>query len=221
MTSDEKQTAVYKVVREAAMKHRRVTVSEVAERTGIARSTVANVAKALGYEGWSDFVTKLVHYFAGDRAESGALGECVSVTTSILRRNKGRLVLVDAVGDAAICVDYLLARFSECGYWAVPFYPGIVQHDRGEHDIAALIVLNESGMALLPSCIEALEAGCPVISITASHDTPISKLSSVNVVIKNNKSNTRDYKPNYFTAGALVFLEKVMSALERAEGRRA
>ena len=28
MASDEKQTAVYKVVREAAMKHRRVTVSE-------------------------------------------------------------------------------------------------------------------------------------------------------------------------------------------------
>ena len=58
MASDEKQTAVYKVVREAAMKHRRVTVSEVAERTGIrpsqtSRRRLATRAGATSLPSWS------------------------------------------------------------------------------------------------------------------------------------------------------------------------
>ena len=64
------------------------------------------------------------------------------------------------------------------------------------------------------------ERGFEVIAITASHDTPISKLADVNVVIKNNKSNVAAYEPNYFTAGALSYLERVMAAFANAVRQR-
>ena len=74
---------------------------------------------------------------------------------------------------------------------------GIVGPDIATQPAAAgvLIVVNESGMSLLPTCLKAASGGFDIIAITASHDTPVSKLAKVNVVIKNNKSTPEAYEP--------------------------
>lgn len=214
MSERNRQKVVYKLVREAAMRQERPTVDDVAAATGIPRSSVAYVAKSMGYKGWADFTGKMLRYFAQESTET-ELSKSVDLLVEQLLRAQSKLVLVAAVGDAEICIDYILHHMSESGIWAVPYSEGVLEHDAGRHNIAALIVINESGMALLPACLEAYAARCQVISITASHDTPVSKVSSLNVIIKNNKSDIRNYKPNYFTAGVLVFLEKVIAELEK------
>ncbi len=94
---------------------------------------------------------------------------------------------------------------------------GIVGPDIATQPAAAgvLIVVNESGMSLLPTCLKAASGGFDIIAITASHDTPVSKLAKVNVVIKNNKSTPEAYEPNYFAAGVLAFMERVFSRVSQ------
>ena len=210
----ERESRVYEYVRGQARQGRRPTVREVADATGIARSTVARTAVGLGYESWSDFTQQIWRYLGTGEAQ-GALSESIELVVSVLRRHAGETVLIDSVGDVEICLEYMLLRLGELGIPAMPYGHGVADAARS----GVLLALNESGMALLPSCIHAAECGFEIVAITASHDTPISKLASVNVVIKNNKLTAVDYRPNYFTAGALAYLERVLSAYERARER--
>ncbi len=193
----------------------------------MARSSVAHVAVKLGYKGWVDLTTQLVTYFKSFEHED-VVSESVEVVASILRSNRELPVLVDAIGDAEILIDYALFRLGEAGFIAMPYGGGLVdavasraeslpRRTEGESEsraVGTLIVANESGMSLLPSCVKATSSGMDVVAITASHDTPISKVAKVNVVIKNNKSTPEAYEPNYFTAGALVFFEHVLAACD-------
>lgn len=216
MNLSENDRRVYAFVRDWARTGRRATVSEAAQATGIPRSSVARVAAHFGYDGWADFTSQLVRYHWVTEP-TGTIAQSVSMVDTVLRRHASGFVLVDAIGDAEICVDYMLLRLGELGFRAMPYGKGVVDSIAMSNEQGMLLVLNESGMALLPSCLYAVEHGFEVIAITASHDTPVSKVANLNVVIKNNKSNVSDYRPNYFTAGALSFLERVMASYARED----
>lgn len=211
MSLSDTDRRIYAYVRDRAKRGERATVSETARETGVPRSSVARVASHFGYDGWTDFTSQLVRYHRSEEPQ-GSIARSVSMANTMLRRHARSFILVDAVGDAEICVDYMLLRLGELGFLAMPYGQGVVDSicSSGEHGL--LLVLNESGMTLLPACLYAVEHGFEVVAITASHDTPISKVAHLNVVIKNNKSSIDDYRPNYFTAGALSFLERVMAS---------
>lgn len=211
----ENDRLVHAYVRELARSGERATVDAASRATGVPRSSVAHVAKHMGYEGWADFTTSMVRYYS-PKGRDDAIERSVSLVETVLRRNRDEAILVDAVGDAEICLMYVTLRLGELGLHAMPYGRGVADAMASPRG-GALIVLNESGMALLPSCLHAVECGFEVVAITASHDTPISKLADVNVVIKNNKSAMDYYEPNYFTAGALAYLERVMAAYKRIE----
>lgn len=223
MSLNDQEKRVYALVRSAAQRGKRMTIGAVAEELGMARSSVAHVAVKLGYKGWVDLTTQLVTYFKSFEHED-VVSESVEVVASILRTNRELPVLVDAIGDAEVLIDYALFRLAEAGFIAMPYGSGVVDavaasagnvECNGETmPIGTLIVVNESGMSLLPSCVKATSFGMDVVAITASHDTPVSKVAKVNVVIKNNKSTPEAYEPNYFTAGALVFFEHVLAACD-------
>lgn len=206
---------VYQLVREAARRGKRPTVSEIAHAAGMARSSVAHVARRLGYQGWVDFTSQLVRYFA----KVGSLdivNDSIQIVASELIAAQSCAILVDAIGDAEICVDQLIIRFCERGFRAAPYSPRVVDALINEgSNPGVLVVINESGMALLPSCLVAAKKGYKIIAVTGSHDTPISKLANINVVIKSNKSVIERYVPNYFTAGVFVFWERVLAFLGR------
>lgn len=218
MTLTENDARVYAHVRDMAKEGRRATIDGVSRSLGIARSSVARVAQHFGYRGWTDFVTQLVQYHQPDD-RAGAVSDTVDVVAEALERGRSGLVLIDAVGDAEICVLYLILRLAELGFATAPYSRGMLDAPTAAQG-GVLLVFNESGMTLLPSCLNAAAYGFEVVAITASHDTPVSKVADVNVVIKNRKSTAAAYEPNYFTAGALVLLERAMARCARRDGRR-
>lgn len=229
MMLQDNEKMVYAAVRRFAKQGERPTIAAIARETGIPRSSVARVADTLGYHGWVDFTTQLARYFSSFQQED-TLSDSVQLVASVLMANRGRPILLDAIGDAEIFTQIGLLRMCEAGFRAMPYGPGVVEAfagrvehmpddslEAGDSSNAAgvLIVVNESGMSLLPTCLKAASAGFDIIAITASHDTPVSKLAKVNVVIKNNKSTPDAYEPNYFTAGVLAFMERVFSGFMR------
>lgn len=209
MPLSENERRVYERTRAHARRGHHATIDEISRETGVARSSVARTAKSLGYHGWQDFVTQLVEYHCPEK-QTGSVSRTVGEIAGLLEGNRGRLILIDAVGDAEICVNYMLLRLGELGFNAALYSVGILE-GTGAETGGVLLVLNESGMTLLPSCLNALAYGFKVVAITASHDTPVSKVADVNVVIKNHKSTLEDYAANLFPAGALALLERVMA----------
>lgn len=203
---------VYAYVRAAVKDHHKPTIDEVAQALAMPRSTVSWCARKLGFSDWHHFIRALLRYFSTPQGAS-QLDHDVNMVAQALLDQGQSLVLIDAVGDSEIGVEYVLNRFAEAGVHAEPYSLAAVQLAQRTQQCGVLIAINESGMTLLSSCLEALDAGLSVIAITASHDTPISKLASINVVIKNNKSDIEHYKPNYFTPAVLIFLEKVRANL--------
>lgn len=213
--------AILQAVRDAACKHRRATVSEVSLRTGAARSTIHRTARKLGYGSWLDFTNSMVRSLA-ELVEQDAVTTTVAAMSEVFCRYRNLPILIEAVGDAEICGLFLLHRLAERGFTPLPYSEGILALGGGAEGAGLLLAINESGMSLLPICLTAASQGFEVASITASHDTPVSKVSSMNVVIKNNKSTIAAYEPNYFTAGTLAFLAHVLRriSIENALGRR-
>lgn len=214
MGSRDIDAAVHEAVRAAARRGHRATVSEVASQVGAARSSVYRVAQKLGYKSWIEFTSSLVRYHAGEQG-GDPVATSVKAVADALLRNRHLPILVDAVGDAEVCSMYLLLRLGECDFFPMPFTKHIAQARGGTAGSGVVIVINESGMSLLRTCLAAREQGFEVVSITSSHDTPVSKMSSINVVIKNNKSHIDSYEPNHFAAGALAFLERVLYRMGR------
>lgn len=212
MTPSDLDARVYALVRDAAMRGEHLTVSDVQESTGLARSTVYRVAQRYGYEGWLDFTSSLERYFS--QANQGdAVAKSVAAVADAIARNRRRPILLDAVGDAEMCAAYLQYRLAEQGYMAFAYTRRIAQTWALEDEAGLVIVINESGMSLLPTCMDVAECGFATVAITASHDTPVSKVCDVNVVIKNNKSPLGSYEPNLFTAGTLAFIERVLQRI--------
>jgi DNA-binding MurR/RpiR family transcriptional regulator len=209
MTASDLDATVYAIVRDAAMRGEHLSVSDVQDRTGLARSTVYRVAKRYGYKGWLDFTSSLERYFSKTNQEDAVTQGATAIADAILR-NRERPILVDAVGDAEMCAAYLQYRLAEQGFVAFFYTRAIAQAWAQEGDSGLAIVINESGMSLLPTCLDAGEFGFETVAITASHDTPVSKVCEVNVVIKNNKSLLDAYEPNLFTAGTLALIERVL-----------
>ncbi len=215
MAISETQRRVHDYVRICAQQGTKPTISQAAKDTGIPRSTVARVASSLGYDGWLDFTEQMAHYYAsGIDEERGVVNDSAQIIADALLERRGFPVLVDGVGDAEICVSYLTLRLSELGMMAMPFSDGFFDA-RPARMQGVLIVFNESGMTLLPACVTANEHGFEVIAVTASHDTPVSKVAEVNIVIKNRKSVPQSYEPNYFAAGSIALFERVLAICSR------
>lgn len=206
------ERSVYGYVREQARQGVRPTIDQVAEATGVPRSSVGRVAGALGYQGWPDFTAQLQEYFQRNQGDdSGVVEDSVRVICDTLRKHRGQPVMVGSVGDAGVLGSYLIMRLCELGLWAMPY--SVLALERCQASGGVLLVLNESGMVLLPACVAAHERDFEVIAITASHDTPVSKVADVNIVIKNQKSTMHSYRPNYFTAGSLSLFERALVRL--------
>lgn len=203
---------VYAIVRDAAMRGEHLSVSDVQNMTGLARSTIYRVAKRYGYEGWLDFTSSLERYFSKTNQDDAVMQGVTAIADAIIR-NRERPILVDAVGDAEMCAAYLQYRLAEQGYTSFFYTLSIAQAWHREGGSGLVIVINESGMSLLPTCLGAAEYDFATVAITASHDTPVSKVCDVNVVIKNNKSSLDAYEPNLFAAGTLALIERVLYRL--------
>lgn len=212
--------AILQAVRAAAGEHRRATVSEVAQQTGAARSTIHRAARKLGYKSWLDFTSSVVRSLE-DLDGQDAVTTTVAAMAEALYRYRNLPILIEAVGDAEICAMFLVHRLAERGFTTLPYSEGVLALGGGVEGAGLLLAINESGMSLLPTCLTAASQGFEVVSITASHDTPVSKVSSMNVVIKNNKSTIAAYEPNYFAAGTLAFLAHVLRriSIEESLGR--
>lgn len=206
---------IYATVREKMARGERPTIDAVAQCLDLPRSSVAKVALKVGYRGWTDMVSRLGRYSAVVGSE-GALKESVSFLVDEFEKNRNGRVVVDAIGDSEVALDYSLLRLAELGFNVVPYAPGIIRslESADKRCSGMLLVINESGMSLVPSCIGANRIGFDIVSVTGSHDTPVSKLSNVNVVIKSRKSRPEAYEPNYFTAGVFALLERVFTNLE-------
>lgn len=207
---------VYAIVRDAAMRGEHLSVSDVQNMTGLARSTVYRVAKRYGYEGWLDFTSSLERYFSKTNQEDAVMQGVTAIADAIIR-NRELPILVDAVGDAEMCAAYLQYRLAEQGYMSFFYTLSIAQAWYREGGSGLVVVINESGMSLLPTCLGAAEYDFSTVAITASHDTPVSKVCDVNVVIKNNKSPLDAYEPNLFAAGTLALIERVLYRLSMEE----
>lgn len=212
MTGSELDAQVFAIVQEAAKQGRRVTISDVQTQTGAARSSIFRVAAHYGYRNWLDFTSSLERYYSRALQKDMVVQGIEAVTSAILR-NRKLPILVDSVGDAAICATYLQYRLSEQGYMSLSYAEGVARSWGTAMGGGLVFVINESGTSLLPTCLTAVQHGFETVSITSSHDTPVSKVCDVNVVIKSSKSPLSSYKPNYFTAGTLSFIERVLQRL--------
>ncbi len=214
MTLSAKQRQVYTAVRASVLEGTLPTVDSIALETGISRSTVSRTAVDAGYSDWREMVSALASYYS-EKTPVSDVGRSAREVADIIEECGSAPILVDAVGDSEVLTGYIVIRLCENGCNATLYSPGYFDGMKGQLESGLLIVFNESGMSLLPSCLAATGRRYKVLSFTASHDSPVSKVSDINIVIKNKKSVVLHYEPNYFVAGSLALLERVFSLLGR------
>ncbi len=213
MSNQSTKNDLYRVLRERLKAGDTVTPQSLANETGVSRATVYRFAKSLGYRDWSDCIAQLSSFYSKE-AKKRAEQETVDYErlARLIVDNRDKIAVVQAIGDAEICREYLISRLAGIGIIATSYTPAIVEllEQRGEGGLA--FIINESGIALQEICGNLIKHGFKLITICANPHSPVARLATYAVTIENNKSTLDAYRPNYFTAGALMVLEHAIEA---------
>lgn len=210
------ELTIYEQVVEAAKQKDKCTVQQLAQRAGVAPSTVVKLARKIGYGGWNDmFYTLHNRYTAAapiayndfhfptlenQRAEIDDLCE-------LLYLCRDGWVLVQGLGDVEYVANTLMAKLWDHGFRAAIYseHQAVLAAACGAE--SAAILINESGLLLAGGCMQARQKGLHTVSISSSRHTPLATNSDITVELENNRSSLKEYAPNFFAARVLMFLE--------------
>lgn len=207
---------LYEQVVEATKQKEKCTVQQLAQRAGVAPSTVVKLARKIGYSGWNEMFYALhdryvnvapisyddFHFptLENRRAEIDRICE-------LLYRCRDGWLLVYGLGDVEYIANSLMAKLWEHGFRASVFSENQLAKAAACGAESAAILINESGLILLGVCMQARENGLHTVSISSSCHTPLAANSEIAVELKNERSALKEYAPNFFAARVLMFLE--------------
>lgn len=215
------EMAIYEQVVEAAKQKEKCTVQQLAQKVGVAPSTVAKLARKIGYSGWNEMFYALHDRYAAAapiayddfhfptlenrRAEIDSLCE-------LLYQCRNGWLLVYGLGDVEYVTHSLLGKLWKHGFRASIYSENQLELVSACGAESAAILINESGVILLGACMQARQNGLHTVSISSSCHTPLAVNSEITVELKNERSALKEYVPNFFAARVLMFVELLFVA---------
>lgn len=199
------------------------TVSTIAKRVGVAPSTIIKVTKKLGYPGWNEMYYSLnnlnrnaipLSLNSFDFINQSELNEKIELLSKTFMHFKDSTILIKTIGDSQYISDYLLDCLWQRGFEAYPYNSRIMDMCEREKKNGIIVLINESGIALLDISVRARKTGFKVIAITNNHNSPLATNSHLSIEIMNHKSSLLKYEPNFFTARVLIFIELLLVSLD-------
>lgn len=212
---------IYEQVVEAAKQKDKCTVQQLAQKAEVAPSTVAKLARKIGYSGWNEMFYALHDRYAA--AAPIAYDDFHFPTLENRREEIDRLcellyqcrdgwLLVYGLGDVEYVANSLMGKLWEHGFRASIYSESQLAYVSACKAESAAIMINESGLLLLGLCMQARQNGLHTVSISSSCHTPLAVNSEITVELKNERSTLREYAPNFFAARVLMFLELLFVA---------
>lgn len=210
------ERTIYEVMLKAVRAQEKPTVATIAQSAGVVPSSVIKVAKKLGYPGWSEMYYTLSSTYTDeislsfdnfDFLSDRDTDAYIETLCEMLIRYHDDCILVSSVGDGEFAGEYLIHKLWMRGFIAMPYYKRLLEVEDAQSKTGVVFVINESGIVLLNSCVEAKEKDYNIVSITSNRNSPLASNSHVTIELKNHKSSLQEYAPNFFTARVIVFIE--------------
>lgn len=219
---------IYEKMMESIQSKRKETVSSIARAVNVAPSSVIKLTKKLGYPGWNEMFYTLSNQHADvislsfnhfDFLANQEMNQYIQILCELLLKTYNGRVYISTLGNADFAGDYLSDKLWERGFTVVP-YGKVIQDTEGQRKTPGVIfIINESGVALLSSCMEARKNDLSVVSITSNSQSPLSMHSHVSIELKNQRSTLLEYSPNFFTARVVIFIEFLFVAYDELASR--
>lgn len=210
------ERTIYEAMLHAVKAQEKPTVARIAQRAGVVPSSVIKVAKKLGYPGWSEMYYTLSSTYTDeitlsfddfDFLSDRDTDDYIKTLCEMLMRYHQDCIFVSSIGDGEFAGEYLIHKLWERGFIAMPYYRRLLEVEDAQSKTGVVFIINESGIVLLNSCVEAKAKEYNIVSITSNRKSPLASNSHVTIELKNHKSTLQDYAPNFFTARVIVFLE--------------
>lgn len=224
LTSSEKR--IYEIMTDAISQKNKITVSELAKRSGVASSSVVKLAHKLGYPGWNEMFYTCCNNHADiislsfqdfDFLNDEEMNGYIKIICELLKQNKEAKIAVCAIGDCEISSNYFQEKLWSRGFTVIPF-EYIYQYNEDNSSLSGIVFLiNESGIVLLEGCMIAKNKNFTVVSITSNCISPLATHSHLTIELKNQKSSIKEYSPNFFTARVLMFIELIFAIYDEIE----
>ena len=194
-----------------------LTISLVAAEAGVSSAAVFRFAQKKGFPNWSSYLAHALQTARADSQDAHPIGKLergVRMVAYALRAHREGTILVAACGDAEICAQHALMRLATCGYHVLPYAPAVARAHRDADHPGLVLVFNESGIALWDCCRVCAQEGFEVVAVTASTDSPVARAAHVSIAIQDRKSSLDAYEPNYFAAGTIAFMSRVLDLID-------
>nr|WP_269329086.1 MurR/RpiR family transcriptional regulator [Kineosporia babensis] len=222
-----------------------LTAQQLADRTGVARSSVVRACQSLGYRGYPQLRVALAAELGAQKPVEhgdGALGrlrtaidrtaQALQTTTSLLDAVEldlavqdiaaARRVLAVANGLSATVATDLAMRLTSVGRPAEVVADALSQQiaarQLGPEDVC--VVLSGTGVneSSLRTASAAAHAGAKVIALTSFQDSPLTRLATRVLVIA--PASFRSELENYSRVAHAAFVEALVHEVSDALGER-
>lgn len=211
------EQSIYEEILHSVNLRQKKTVAQIAKQVSVAPSHVIKVAQKLGYSGLNEMWYSLTSIYTDAVSvslddfklmEDQQLSVHIQILCEMLMNYKDQRIVVHSIGDSDYVGFYLLDKLWHRGFHAMPYHKSQMMDQKDEKP-GMLIAINESGVVLLEQCLKARKHEYNIVSITSNHKSPLACNSHLTIELKNKKSNFYCYRPNFFAAYVIMFIEIV------------
>ncbi len=200
----------------------KITIAEVARQHFTSTSSIVNLAKKLGFDGYSDMVFSMSrpnsHPFLEDEEDilprliDRYRPEDVDRFCGLLEAHKARRIFVMGIGYSDITADYFVQKLSSHGFLAFrgPHFDII---DYASSPPSLFIAISKSGETndtIVPA-VHAKEKGYNLVTFTSNGECRLAKDSDIAFVIEESSQLLLGQTPEYFFGKCILALEAFLT----------
>ena len=199
-------------------------VRGIAKQFYTSTTTIMNIAKKLGYEGFTDMYYDLIFKIKYDSARISENSdkavfyteEELQKVASLLDDNKDNIIYTCAKGLSAPIIEYMTRKLIIKGFKCI-MTESYDSFEENEIGAKVLLVLSKSGETNFINLVVRLakEKGITVIAFTNHLDNLLSNLADVNIKIYDEVPiDDRNRKGNVFFGEAIIAFEKILKYMK-------
>ncbi len=232
LLSEEETRVITSILAHIEKSERKVGIQQIAKENFVSPTFIMKMCKRLGLDGYSELFYHLSTKSAGfaevnkdmqlETLIDNYSEEAVQAFCDLLTTFRESKLFVVGAGFSGPVADYMVQRFSICGFVAfssVHFYDMMLFREQSGEDLVSnvepsfVVGISQSGESaiVVNDMVHARQKGYQVVSFTRKPDSTLGRLSDIIFVVDGAKQTLFGEMPNPFFGKVILAFEGLMA----------
>lgn len=201
-------------------KNQKVGIETISKECFVSKGAIVKLAKKLGYSGYSEMYYMMMasnknqkvtdFYEMIDIEKISPNQDSIHMLVELLYRYRNEKIHLDSLGLCDVAREYYLQKLLMFGFHVVSSYHFSTFHKESP-GLFCFMSFSGSRVEIFDRINVARENGFQVLVLTAKGDSPLATIADHVIELSGERSDKKQYKPNFFVANLILLLEMALA----------